>query len=93
MTWHHNEDADCAKKTKQTKQIKKKKEMADSSFVSERQIFMWTRTCGQLSTVFLIVLQPQMELLKLGTEKGVHILHAEGGGSVFGEAPPSCPGR
>lgn len=50
-------------------------------------------SCRRLSTVFLIVLQPQMELLELGTEKGVHILHAEGGGSVFGEAPSSCPGR
>lgn len=81
------------KKTKNPKQNKtKKKEMADSSLVSERQIFIWTLTCGRLSTIFLIVLQPQMELLEFGTEKGVHILHAEGGGSVFGEAPSSCPG-
>lgn len=45
-----------------------------------------------LSTVFLIMHQPQIQLIKLGTEKRVHVLHAEGR-FVFREAPSSCPGR
>lgn len=45
-----------------------------------------------LSTVFLITNQPQIQLIKFGTEKWVHILHTEGR-FIFREAPSSCPGR
>lgn len=47
---------------------------------------------GNLSTVFLIIHQPQIQLIQLGTEKRVHILYTEGR-FVFREAPASRPGR
>lgn len=45
---------------------------------------------GKRSPVGLIVAQPQVQLMELGTEERVHVLHAEGR-RVFSEAPSSCP--
>lgn len=46
----------------------------------------------QRSPVWLILDQPQIQLMELGTEERVHVLHAEGR-RIFREAPPSCPRR
>ena len=45
-----------------------------------------------MSTVFLIVHQPQIQLIEFGTEKWVHVLRDEGP-LVFRESSSSRPGR
>lgn len=45
-----------------------------------------------MSTVFLIVHQPQIQLIEFGTEKRVHVLRDEGP-LVFRESSSSRPGR